>query len=62
MARLPDPITDRLMVEWQEKSAYEVSNKNFFSMLGLSVRNANRETLKKAEPQNKGDDDKNESN
>lgn len=38
MARLPDPIIDKLLVEWPEESEYEIRRKDFFSILGESVR------------------------
>lgn len=40
MARLPDPITDRLMAEWPEEAEWKVRRKDLFSMIGESVRKA----------------------
>lgn len=60
MARLPDPITEELRVDWDD--GYEAMKKNFYSMIGQSVRSANREILRKAELEKKREDDKNESN
>lgn len=54
MARLPDPITKEIITDWDED--YQAKSKQFFSLIGAAVRNAEREALKKAEPQNKGDD------
>lgn len=54
MARLPDPITKEIILDWDEE--YQVKSKQFFRLIGAAVRNAEREALKKAEPQNKGDD------
>lgn len=40
MARLPDPITDKLMVEWPDEIEWKRNNRTFSSILAEAVRKA----------------------
>lgn len=40
MARLPDPVTEKMHVEWPERDEWATMTKGFFSILGQTVRNA----------------------
>lgn len=52
MARLPDPITEKLMAEWPDETEWRTRNKSFSSILGEAVR--------KAELRKNREDDENE--
>ena len=40
MSRLPDPVLNKLTVEWPDESEYKTREENFFNILGQAVRKA----------------------